>query len=101
MDALEKEVPVMKGSIEEYYTSTPLTYLDYTGIPDGSMYGIAKDVSIPWAGIISSRTKIPNLLLTGQSITSHGMLGVLAGSFLTCAEVLSFDDIMSQLTSVA
>lgn len=101
IDALEKEIPGIRGNIEQYYTSTPLTYLDYTGIPDGSMYGIAKDVSIPGSGIISSRTKIPKLLLTGQSITSHGMLGVLAGSFLTCAEVLSFNDIMSQLTSVA
>ena len=101
INALEKEIPGISGNIEQYYTSTPLTYLDYTGIPDGSMYGIAKDVSIPGSGIISSRTKIPKLLLTGQSITSHGMLGVLAGSFLTCAEVLSFDDIMSQLTSVA
>ena len=84
------EIGYWEGAIDENTPCNPM-----------SMYGIAKDVSIPWAGIISSRTKIPNLLLTGQSITSHGMLGVLAGSFLTCAEVLSFDDIMSQLISVA
>ena len=100
IEALEKEVPGISGCIEQYYTSTPLTYLDYTGIPEGSMYGVAKDVNIPGAGTISSRTRIPNLLLTGQSITSHGMLGVLAGSFLTCAEVLTFDGILSQLTSM-
>jgi all-trans-retinol 13,14-reductase len=61
------------------------------------MYGMAKDVNAPGTGSVSCRTNIPNLLLTGQSITSHGMLGVLAGSLVTCSEVLTTDEIFSQL----
>ena len=97
IDALEKEIPGIRDQIERYYTSTPLTYLDYTGTPNGSMYGMAKDVNAPGTGSVSCRTNIPNLLLTGQSITSHGMLGVLAGSLVTCSEVLTTDEIFSQL----
>lgn len=99
IQALETEVPALRGSIERYYTSTPLTYASYTGTPQGAMYGIARDVNEPLGGSIASRTRIPNLLLAGQSITAHGMLGVLAGSFLACAQVLTLPTIIEQLKS--
>jgi all-trans-retinol 13,14-reductase len=99
IDALECEMPGIRNGIASYYTSTPLTYFDYTGIPDGSMYGVAKEVNALGVGSVSCKTRIPNLLLTGQSITSHGMLGVLAGSLVTCSEVLTPDEIFSQLKS--
>jgi len=86
ISVLERAVPGISANIESYYTSTPLTYLDYTGVPEGSMYGAAKDVEAPGTGSISCKTIIPNLLLAGQSITLHGMLGVLAGSMITCSE---------------
>lgn len=98
--ALEREIPGISRQIEHYYTSTPLTYLDYTDVPDGAMYGIARDVNDFGQVGITSKTKIPNLLLTGQSITCHGMLGVLAGSLITCSEVLSRDVIFSQLRKI-
>lgn len=97
IQALEAEVPELRGNIERYYTSTPLTYRDYTGTPLGAMYGIARDVNQPLGGSIASRTRIPNLLLAGQSITAHGMLGVLAGSFLACAEVLTLPTIIASM----
>jgi all-trans-retinol 13,14-reductase len=97
IDALEEEIPGIRDQIEQYYTSTPLTYLDYTGIPDGAMYGVVRDVEAVAAGSVSCRTSIPNLLLTGQNITSHGMLGVLAGSLLTCSEVLTVEELFHQL----
>lgn len=97
IDALEKEIPGLRDNIEEYYTSTPLTYLDYTGIPGGAMYGVAKDIDMMNMGNISCKTRIPNLLLTGQSTVLHGMLGVLAGSLVTCSEILSTDEIFAQL----
>lgn len=97
IDVLEKEISGIRSQIERYYTSTPLTYLDYTGIPGGAMYGVAKDITIPGGGRVSCKTRIPNLLLTGQSTILHGMLGVLAGSFVTCSELLTTDEIFSQL----
>jgi len=101
IDALEEEVPDIRGNIETYYTSTPLTYLDYTGTPEGAMYGVARDILSTGSGNISCKTRIPNLYLTGQSIAYHGMLGVLAGCFMTCGEILSFDKLLSQLKPIA
>ena len=97
IDALEEEVPGLRGQIEQYYTSTPLTYIDYTGVPDGAMYGMFKDVRNIVSGSVTCRTHIPNLLLTGQSVTLHGMQGVLAGSLVTCSSVLGTDEMLSQL----
>lgn len=97
IDALEQEIPGIRDDIEEYYTSTPLTWRDYTGVPEGAMYGMAKDVNLVGAGCISPRTNIPNLLLAGQCVTLHGMLGVLAGSLMTCSELLTTDVLFSRL----
>ena len=95
--ALAEEFPGIESDIESYYTSTPLTYLDYTGTPEGSMYGVSKDAKNIGLGGVSSKTSIPNLLLTGQSITSHGMFGVLATSLVTCSELLSREKILNQI----
>ena len=97
LHCLEEEVPGILDDIESYYTSSPLTYLDYTGTPEGAMYGIARDVNVVGTGNVACRTNVPNLLLTGQSITLHGMMGVLAGSLVTCSEVLTFDEVFTQL----
>ena len=85
---LEKEFPGLRSQIADYYTSTPLTYLDYTGTEGGSMYGIAKDVSMGTACRVPHRTRVPNVLQTGQNINSHGILGVLVGTIVTCTELL-------------
>lgn len=95
LNSLEKDFPGIKSNIEAYYTSTPLTYLDYTGTENGSMYGIAKDVNSGTGGRVSHKTKIPNLFLTGQNVNSHGMLGTLVGSIVTCGEIMPKDILFS------
>lgn len=82
------DFPGLRDNIESYYTSTPLTHEDYTGNPCGSLYGRQKDVTLGVAGEVSHLTRIPNLLLTGQNVNSHGMLGVLVGSILTCSALI-------------
>jgi all-trans-retinol 13,14-reductase len=72
--------------------------MDYTGIPDGALYGMKKDVANLGSASMTSRTRIPNLLLTGQSITLHGMMGVVAGSLVTCSEVLGMEELFRQMT---
>lgn len=88
---LEQHFPGFQDSIEDYYTSTPLTYLDYTGTERGSMYGNAKDITLGPACRVPHRTKVPNLFLTGQNINSHGMLGVLVGSIVASSELMKKD----------
>jgi all-trans-retinol 13,14-reductase len=97
LDVVERQFPGLRGQIEHVYSSTPLTYLDYTGTEDGSMYGIAKDVSLGAACRVPHRTRIPNLLLTGQNINSHGMLGVIVGAIVSTSEMVRPEEIYRQI----
>ena len=97
LDVLEQSFPGIRSAIESYETSTPLTYRDYTATKDGSMYGIIRDKNFPTQTLVSQRTKIPNLFLTGQNINSHGILGVTIGAALTCAEFLGLNKIIDEI----
>jgi all-trans-retinol 13,14-reductase len=85
---LFERMPELKSNIASYYSSTPLTYRDYIGSRDGTLYGIAKDYRDPLKTFISPKTKVPNLLLTGQNLNLHGVLGVTVSSVVTCSEIL-------------
>lgn len=95
--SLERHFPGIGSHVKRYYTSTPLTYRDYTGTERGGMYGCAKDIGMGAAGRVPHRTKIPNLLQTGQNINSHGMQGVIVGTIVTCSALLSADTIYKQI----
>ncbi len=47
-----------------------------------------KNYANPLPTMFSVRTKIPNLLLAGQSLFVHGAIGVTVTSTLACAEIL-------------
>lgn len=94
--AVERDVPGLADCIEAYWSSTPLTYLDYTSTAEGSMYGVAKEIDST-ASRVSFRTKVPNLLLAGQSVNSHGLLGVLVGTLITCSHIVGNNRIYNNL----
>lgn len=97
LDALEAEFPGTKDAIESCWTSSPLTYRDYTGTVEGSMYGIVRNCSRLEQTAVSQRTKVSNLYLAGQNINTHGVLGVTIGSVLACSELLGYDYLMTQI----
>ncbi len=86
--ALERKIPNLRHFIKSIYTSSPLSYRDYIGSFEGNMYGYMKNSDNPLKTMVSPRTKIDNLFLTGQSVNMHGILGVTIGAFNTCAEIL-------------
>jgi all-trans-retinol 13,14-reductase len=99
LDLVERRYPGFRKTVKKYYSSTPLTYRDYTGTVDGSMYGILKDSSDPVKTLISPRTKIPNLFLTGQNIILHGVLGVTIGAVTTCSELLGKEYLVDKINN--
>ena len=64
-----------KYCIKTYYTATPLSYRDYIGNDDGSMYGIAKDYRDPLKTFIIPAYQNAQLFFTGQNLNLHGILG--------------------------
>jgi all-trans-retinol 13,14-reductase len=97
LDLIETDFPGIRGKIDSYYTSTPLTYRDYTGTCKGSIYGIQKDYNNPMKTMILPRTNLHNLFLTGQNISVHGVVGVTIGSILTCSELIGKQSLMTKL----
>lgn len=84
----EDFIPNLHSMVEAHFSSTPLTYRDYTLTPNGSSYGVRKDYHNPMMTLLSAKTPIPNLFLTGQSLTLHGLLGVTMTSLFTVAEII-------------
>lgn len=97
IDCVERDFPDIRKHIDCYFTSTPLTYEDYTGTESGSMYGVEKNIHLGLACRVPHKTRIPNLLFTGQNINSHGFLGVMVGAIVTCSELLSSELIYNQI----
>ncbi|WP_400071720.1 phytoene desaturase family protein [Zobellia russellii] len=98
LNALEQKFPNIRESIQSIHTSTPLSYRDYIGCNEGSMYGYAKDFNNPLKTFISPKTKIKNLFFTGQSINMHGILGVTISSVVTCSEILGSEYLLEKIT---
>lgn len=88
----EQFIPGLHTMVEASYSSTPLTYRDYTLTPNGSAYGVRKDYHNPMMTLLSAKTPIPNLYLTGQSLTLHGLLGVTMTTLFTVAEIIGKEE---------
>jgi all-trans-retinol 13,14-reductase len=89
--------PELRGNIAACNVATPLTFRDYTGVPDGAMYGSLKDVAYPNQSTFTPRTRIPNLLLTGQHLNLHGVVGVSLTALATSAELLGMEYLLREI----
>jgi all-trans-retinol 13,14-reductase len=94
----ETVIPGLHEMVSGIYTSTPLTYRDYTLTPNGSAYGVRRDCRNLVITMLSPRTPIPNLLLTGQNLMLHGLEGVSMTALLTCQEILGTEYINKIVT---
>ncbi len=99
LDIVEKRFPNIRNCIQSYYVATPLSYRDYQGSADGSMYGILKDYRNSFNTFIAPRTRVPNLFLTGQNLNLHGILGVTISALITCGELLNIGELLREITS--
>ncbi len=96
-DLVSSKVKEIDGKVQHWYAATPLTFRDYTGTVNGSMYGIEKDCSRPFITNIPSRTKIPNFFFTGQNISNHGILGVAFSALMTCANFVDMQKLIAKI----
>ncbi|MCD6018034.1 MAG: all-trans-retinol 13,14-reductase [Bacteroidetes bacterium] len=97
LDALEKRIPGLRSKVQSYTSATPITYRDYIGGKDGSLYGAIKDYKEPLKTFITPRTKVSNLFLTGQNLNLHGVMGVTVSSVVTCTEILGDPELITKI----
>ncbi len=89
MALAEKAVPGLRDMVEQQYVSTPHTWQRFTRTPEGSAYGVRKDCRQPLLTMLSPRTPLSNLLLTGQNVMLHGLEGVVMTAQQTCDILLN------------
>ena len=94
---VESRLPQLRGAIDKVYTSTPLTYQRYTYTNEGSAYGIRKDWRSPFTTVLAPKTPVENVLLTGQNLNLHGVLGVSMTSVITSAQIIGIETIVKEL----
>jgi all-trans-retinol 13,14-reductase len=97
LDMMEQRFPGLRGCVQSYYTATPLSFRDYLGTGDGSLYGIQKDYKDALKTMIPQRTRLSNLYLTGQNLNLHGILGVTISALMTSGEILGLDWLVEQI----
>lgn len=97
LQQVEEVFPDFAQCVKSQYSSTPLTYRDYTGVPKGGMYGTIKDFNNPLASLLHTVTAIKNLVLTGQSVNLHGVLGVALTALLSCGSFLNINDLIKEI----
>jgi phytoene dehydrogenase-like protein len=88
IELAERQFDGLRKNAEHIYTTSPLSYRDYTATPEGSAYGIIKDWRSPLTTLIPVNTRLENLLMTGQNLNIHGALGVTATAARTVARLV-------------
>jgi len=97
LNRVEERFPGLRQSILHTYTSTPLSFRDYIGNDDGNLYGSVKDYRNPMATLISPKTRISNLFLTGQYLNLHGILGTSISGMITAMAVTKKEDFIEKI----
>ena len=97
LEVLDERMPGMRSNIQSFTCATPVTYRDYIGSRDGTLYGIIKDYQEPLKSFITPRTKVSNLFLTGQNLNLHGVMGVTVSAVVTCSEILGHPYVIEKI----
>ncbi|MCR5313178.1 MAG: NAD(P)/FAD-dependent oxidoreductase [Bacteroidaceae bacterium] len=100
LDRMEEIFPSFRDKIEQVNTASPLTIRDYYGVKNGAMCGYAKDYKQLQISMLSVRTKISNLFLTGQNVNLHGFCGVPLTSIRTSEAILGNEYILNKLNEI-
>lgn len=101
LDKAEQVLPGLKRATEKMDIATPLTWRDYTGSPEGSMYGIKRDFHDPVTNRVLPQTKIPEFYFTGQNINLHGLLGVTISAVMTSGAILGMKSLLNKIRNAA
>jgi all-trans-retinol 13,14-reductase len=85
---LERQVPSVVGNVAYTELSTPLTTRHFMNYGHGEIYGIASTPARFGIRGLGARTPIRGLYLTGQDVSSLGVVGALYGGVISASVAL-------------
>ena len=95
LDLVEKRFPGIRECADEIFASSPLTFRDWMGTRRAGAYGLFKDSTDIATSLIPIRTKVKNLLLTGQNVNMHGIGGVPMTAIETIQTIFADESVLN------
>lgn len=87
LEAMYQKLPQLRGKIDYWEISTPLSTQYFNAYERGELYGLNHDPQRFAQSWLTPRTKIPGLWLTGQDIVSCGVVGAMMGGVVTAQAI--------------
>jgi all-trans-retinol 13,14-reductase len=87
LEHLYDRVPQVRGRIDYWEVSTPLSMQWFCGWERGELYGLDHDPSRLQQRWLRPRTRVPGLWLTGQDIMSCGVSGAMMGGLAAATSI--------------
>ena len=96
LEKLFQQEPQLRGKIDHYELSSPLSTKHFCNYEFGEVYGLDNGVERFNQSFLRPRTPVKNLYLTGQDVVSVGIGGAIASGLLT-ATVVTGKNLMTRL----
>jgi len=90
LNALYKKLPQLKGKIDYYESSTPLSTEFFCAYEKGEIYGLEHDPSRFKQVWLKPKSRIKGLWITGQDILSCGVSGAMIAGLMTAVQILGW-----------
>jgi len=90
LEALYNKMPHLRGKIDYYETSTPLSTDFFCGYKKGELYGLNHDPKRFEQNWLRPKTTIPGLYLTGQDVLTCGVGGAMMAGVMTTVSILGW-----------
>ena len=83
MEHLYEKLPQLRGRVDYYEVSTPLSTNWFGGYQHGELYGLEHSPERLRQGWLGPRTRIDGLWLTGQDVLTCGVTGAMMSGLIT------------------
>jgi all-trans-retinol 13,14-reductase len=87
LEHLYDKVPQVRGRVDYWEVSTPLSMQWFCGWERGELYGLDHDPARLQQRWLRPRTRVPGLWLTGQDVMSCGVTGAMMGGLAAATSV--------------
>jgi all-trans-retinol 13,14-reductase len=88
LEHLYDKLPQLRGRVDYWEVSTPLSMQHFCGYGRGELYGLDHDPERLRQGWLRPRTRIPGLWLTGQDVMSCGVAGAMMGGMASATAIV-------------
>jgi all-trans-retinol 13,14-reductase len=87
LEHLYDKVPQVRGRIDYWEVSTPLSMQHFCGYGRGELYGLDHDPQRMQQSWLRPRTRVKGLWLTGQDVMSCGVAGAMMGGMASATAI--------------